>query len=185
MAEFCSTKLDGVILVKPRTAEDHRGTYTETYNKKVYVENGIAVEFVQDDFSRSRRNVLRGLHGDQKTYKLIDCMLGEFYLVVLNVINGSPQFGKWEGFHLSDRNRWQVLIPPRFANGHYALTDEVIFHYKQSEYYDPASQFSIRYDDFRFKIAWPFREGNPILSERDQKSQGPSWLPWLPDELLV
>jgi len=160
------TKLDGVLLIKPETFEDFRGTYTETYNKALYYQNGIAVDFIQDDYSTSVKGVLRGLHGDAETHKLIDCMRGSFFFVVVNCDEKSPQFGKWQSFTLSETNRHQVLVPPKFANGHLALTDNIIFHYKQSTYYDAKSQFSIRYDDPRFRIWWPNK--NPILSQRDE-----------------
>ncbi len=164
--QFEKTKLDGVILVKPEIFEDFRGTYTETYSKKLFAENGITVDFLQDDYSTSSKHVLRGLHGDSGTWKLISCMRGRFYFVVLNADESSPQYGQWQSFTLSETNRWQVLVPPKFANGHLALSDEIIFHYKQSAYYDPQGQFSIRYDDPRFKIWWPIKQ--PILSQRDE-----------------
>lgn len=163
--EFAKTKLDGVLLIKPDTFEDFRGTYTETYNLDIYKKNGVSPDFLQDDYSTSSRGVLRGLHGDAGTWKLIDCMHGRFYFVVLNYDESSPQFGQWEAFTLTDTNRWQVLVPPKFANGHLALTDDIIFHYKQSAYYDAKGQFSVRYDDPRFNIWWPVK--NPILSQRD------------------
>ncbi len=167
--EFSKTKLGGVILVKPDTVEDFRGTYTETYNEEVYKKGGITVDFVQDDYSTSFRHVLRGLHGDSKTWKLIDCMQGSFYFVVMNYDKTSPQYLQWESFTLSDINHWQVLVPPKFANAHLALTDKVIFHYKQSEYYDPKSQFSLRYNDPKFKIWWPVKE--PLVSQRDEQGK--------------
>jgi len=160
------TKLDGVLLVKPDVAEDFRGTYVETFNKKLFAEQGIKTEFVCDDLSTSAKNVLRGLHGDQKTYKLVSCGLGRLYLVVLNYDESSSQYGKWESFVLTETNRHQVLVPPKFANGHLALSEKIMFTYKQSEYYDPQSQFSVRFDDPRFKIWWPVK--NPILSRRDE-----------------
>lgn len=163
--EFLKTKLDGVILVKPDVFEDSRGSFTETYNKDFFFKNGIAADFVQDDYSVSSKNVLRGLHGDQKTWKLIDCACGEVYFVVLNADEKSAQYGKWESFTLSAKNRLQVLVPPRFANGYLALTETATIHYKQSEYYDREGQFAIRYDDPRFKIKWPVE--NPTLSRRD------------------
>lgn len=160
------TKLDGVLLIKPEVFDDFRGTYTETYNRELYVKNGITADFVQDDYSTSSKNVLRGLHGDEETYKLISCMRGSIYFVVLNYDIKSPQFGQWQAFTLSERNRYQVLVPPKFANGHLALTDNIIFHYKQSTYYNAKGQFSVKFDDPRFQIWWPNK--NPILSQRDE-----------------
>jgi dTDP-4-dehydrorhamnose 3,5-epimerase len=167
MLEIHKTSLDGVLLIKPPTiSEDFRGTYVETYNKKMYREAGIDVGFVQDDISVSSRHVLRGLHGDQETWKLVSCLQGKFYLVVLNWDESSPQWGKWESFVLSDNNRWQVLTPPKFANGHLVLSDQAIFHYKQSTYYNRASQFTVLWNDPRLNIWWPIKD--PILSRRDQ-----------------
>jgi len=170
MLEVRKTSLDGVLLIKPPTiAEDFRGTYVETYNKKMYREAGIDVEFVQDDISTSSRHVLRGLHGDQETWKLVSCLQGKFYLVVLNWDESSPQRGKWEAFVLSDNNRWQVLIPPNFANGHLVLSDQAIFHYKQSTYYNRAAQFTIPWNDPKLNIWWPIK--SPILSQRDEGNE--------------
>lgn len=164
--EIQKTKLEGVLLVKPDIIEDFRGSYAETFNKKLYAEHGIEVDFVCDDLSTSFRGVLRGLHGDPKTYKLVSCGLGRLYLVVLNYDQSSKQYGQWESFVLTDTNRSQVLVPPKFANGHLALSEKIMFCYKQSEYYDPQSQFSVRFDDARFNIWWPIK--NPILSRRDE-----------------
>ncbi len=166
MVRIEKTKLDGVLLVKPDIFEDFRGTYTETYNKEFYTKNGIPMDFVQDDYSVSSKGVLRGLHGDGETWKLISCMQGSFYFVVLNYDDKSPQFGKWEAFTLSETNKWQVLVPPKFANGHLILSDKAIFNYKQTTYYDAKGQFSVRFDDSRFDIWWPNK--NPILSRRDE-----------------
>jgi len=165
--EVSKTKLDGVLLIKPPTVfEDLRGWYVETYNEKLYTDAGINVKFVQDDISVSRRNVLRGIHGDSKTWKLISCLYGKFYLVVVNWDKASVQFGKWESFILSDENRLQVLIPPKFGNGHLVLSDLTIFHYKQSTYYDRANQFTVLWNDPKLNISWPIK--NPILSKRDE-----------------
>jgi dTDP-4-dehydrorhamnose 3,5-epimerase len=163
--------LRGVKLIRPATVfEDHRGTYVETWNHDAYRAAGIDLEFVQDDISTSTRHVLRGIHGDASTWKLISCLHGKFYLVVVNWDSSSPQYRRWEGFTLSDRNRLQVLVPPRFGNGHVVLSDEAIFHYKQSTYYDRAGQFTILWDDPDLGIWWPIE--NPILSRRDQGREG-------------
>jgi len=165
--EVTKTKLDGVLLIKPPTIfEDFRGTYVETYNEKLYTEAGIKVKFIQDDISVSLRNVLRGLHGDAETWKLVSCLYGKFYLVVVNWDDASPQFGQWKSFDLSDENRLQVLIPPKFGNGHLVLSELAIFHYKQSTYYNRAGQFSILWNDPELNIEWPIN--NPILSRRDK-----------------
>jgi dTDP-4-dehydrorhamnose 3,5-epimerase len=169
--EVRDAALAGVKLIRPGTIfEDHRGTYVETYNRDSYRAAGIDVEFVQDDISTSTRHVLRGIHGDASTWKLISCLHGRFYLVVVNMDPSSPQYRRWEGFTLSDQNRLQVLVPPRFGNGHLVLSDEAIFHYKQTTYYDRAGQFTVLWDDPDVGIWWPVQD--PILSRRDQGCEG-------------
>ena len=160
-----STELDGVLLIKPSVFEDHRGLYVETYNKDLYKDHGIDIDFIQDDYSVSRRNVLRGLHGDRKTWKLVSCSYGEYYLIVMNNNNKSNQYKKWTSFIVSAQNRNQVLIPPNFANGHLILTESAVFNYKQSENYDRKSQFTIKWNDPKYKIWWPIND--PVLSMRD------------------
>ena len=160
------TSLDGVLLVTPPTVfNDFRGSYVETYNEELYRAAGISVKFVQDDISVSKKNVLRGLHGDDVTWKLVSCLYGSFYLVVLNWDETSPQYRQWESFTLSDENRLQVLIPPRFGNGHLVLSETAVFHYKQNTYYDRSRQFTVRWNDPDLNITWPVTD--PILSERD------------------
>jgi len=160
------TKLDGVLLIRLEAFEDHRGYYVETYNEKLYHENGITAKFVQDDISVSARHVLRGIHGDNTTWKLISCLYGRFYLVVVNCDRDSRDFGKWQSFVLSDTNHCQVVIPPKHGNGHLALSEQTIFHYKQSTYYDPTSQFTYTWNDPQLKLWWPTK--NPVLSLRDE-----------------
>lgn len=164
--EVKKTDLEGVLLIYPPTVfKDFRGEYVETYNKDLYHKNGIDINFIQDDISYSKKNVLRGIHGDQKTWKLISCLFGEFYLMVVNNDPNSKQYMKSISFILSDKNRYQVLVPPKFGNGHLVLSDECIFHYKQSTYYDREGQFTILWNDLKYNLDWP--SSKPILSERD------------------
>ena len=164
--EVSKTKLEGVLLIKPATIfEDFRGTYVELYNDKIYHDAGIKVKFIQDDISVSSKHVLRGIHGDAETWKLISCLHGRFYLVVVNWDKDSSQFGQWDSFVLSDCNRQQVLVPPKFGNGHLVLSELAIFHYKQSTDYDRAAQFTLFWNDPKLNIWWPIK--NPILSMRD------------------
>ena len=162
--EANKTQLDGVIEFLPEPFVDHRGVYVELYNQKHYSEQG-APAFIQDDISMSHRHVLRGLHGDAETWKLITCLLGELYFVVLDVREGSAQFGKWQSFLLSERNYRQILVPPGFANGHLVISERAIFHYKQTTYYSK-NQFSVRWNDPKYAIWWPVKA--PILSQRDE-----------------
>jgi len=163
------TELHAVRTIMPPTVfEDFRGSYVEIYNETLYREAGIDVDFVQDDISVSTRHVLRGLHGDATTWKLISCLHGRFYLLVVDMAEDSPTYRRWQGFTLSDTNRIQVLIPPRHGNGHVVLSDQAIFHYKQNTYYDRAGQFTILWNDPDFGFWWPV--ANPILSRRDDGS---------------
>ncbi|MDP8245331.1 MAG: dTDP-4-dehydrorhamnose 3,5-epimerase family protein [Candidatus Hinthialibacter antarcticus] len=161
------TSLDGVMLIEPPTNfEDFRGEYVEIYNEELFHQAGIDIEFKQDDISISSKHVLRGMHGDQNTWKLVSCLQGKFYLVVVNWDETSPQYRQWESFTLSDKNRLQVLIPPKFGNGHLVLSESAMFHYKQSSYYDRAGQFTILWNDPKLDLWWPIQ--NPIVSRRDE-----------------
>ncbi len=164
--EVLKTKLDNVLLIKLDVFKDHRGYYIETYNEELYRKNGIDIKFVQDDISVSGKFVLRGIHGDMVTWKLISSLFGEIYSVVVNCDTDSKNFGLWQSFVLSDINRHQVLIPPGYGNAHLVLSDKAVFHYKQSTYYDPSRQFTYKWDDPKLNIRWPIK--NPILSQRDR-----------------
>lgn len=163
--QVLKTKLEGVLLVKLDVFKDHRGEYVEIYNEELYDKNGIHAKFIQDDISVSKKNVLRGIHGDKETCKLISCLWGEFFLAVVNADPKSAQFRQWETFVLSAENRFQVFIPPCFGNGHYVLSETAVFHYKQSTYYHRESQFTMKWNDREFNIPWPCKD--PILSRRD------------------
>ncbi|MCM8797335.1 MAG: dTDP-4-dehydrorhamnose 3,5-epimerase family protein [Candidatus Omnitrophica bacterium] len=169
MIEVVETNLKGVLLIKPTYFKDHRGYYLEIYNQRLYKEKGIDVGFVEDDVSIATKGVLKGIHGDSITWKLISCLHGEFYLVVINFDKDSNDFGKWQSFVLSENNKYQVLVPPKHGNGHLCLSEKSIFHYKQSAYYGSAKQFTILWNDPKFNIPWPIKD--PILSERDRNAR--------------
>lgn len=156
-------------LITPQIHYDYRGEYVETYSRRSYQftdRDGQPIEFVEDDISMSRQNVLRGLHGDSKTWKLIQCLYGEFYYVVADLRRASPTYRRWESFILNDRNRRQVLVPAGCANGHLVLSASCVFSYKQSQYYSGAGdQFTVRWNDPALNIHWPCPD--PILSLRD------------------
>lgn len=165
------SKLDGVLVISPATNfEDFRGEYVEIYNEEIYKAAGIDANFMQDDISVSSRHVLRGIHGDSKTTKLVSCLHGKFYLAVVNNIPGHPQFGQWDAFALSEKNRLQVLIPAGFGNGHVVMSETAMFHYKQTTSYDRAGQFTLMWNDPKLNIWWPIK--NPILSRRDEGLDG-------------
>ena len=160
------TNLDGVLIIDPPTNFiDFRGSYVEIYNNRIYKENGIPQDFIQDDISTSKKNVLRGIHGDSTTTKLVTCLFGAFHLIVVNNDTDHSEYKKWQSFELSDKNRKQVLIPPKFGNGHLVLSDIAIFHYKQTTEYFREGQFTIKWNDPNYSFSWPI--DNPILSQRD------------------
>ena len=162
------TGLAGVLKITPATVfEDFRGMNVETYNTALYKEAGINVDFIHDAVSVSSQNVLRGFHGDSITWKLISCLFGKVYFVVLNWDEASPQYMRWESHILSAENHVQILVTPRLGNAHVVLSEHAVFSYKQSAYYNRAGQFTVPWNDQRLKIWWPVK--NPLLSERDEK----------------
>ena len=167
--EASRTKLEGVRLIRPDVFDDHRGEYVEIYSEERYREQGIDIRFVEDDISVSSRFVLRGIHADTEAWKLISCLLGRIYLVIVDCRKDKDSFGKWQSFTLTERNRHQVLVPPNFGVVHLALTEKIIFHYKQSMGYDPERQSTYKWDHPEFGIWWPVK--NPILSRRDEEGR--------------
>ena len=157
--------LNKVKIIELDSFEDHRGEYIETYNEKLYKENGINTKFIQDDISISKKNVLRGIHGDPNTAKLVTCLYGEFILVVVDCDESSPTYLKHFSITLSRKNKIQVFIPQNYGNGHLVTSDEATFHYKQNTMYQPSNQFTFKWNDERLNIKWPIK--NPILSKRD------------------
>jgi len=166
MIKVKKTNLKGVLEIFPDIFKDFRGQFLETYNGALYKKKGIKVDFLQDDISYSKKNILRGIHGDNKTWKLVSCLYGKLYLVIVNCDKKSKYFGKWQTFILSDKDKQQILIPPKYGCSFLVLSEEAIFSYKQSAYYKPGRQFTYKWNDPRFKIKWPIK--NPILSKRDK-----------------
>ena len=161
-----NTEIEGLKVVMPIVYEDFRGTNFENYNKLSYDLIGEeSIEFVVDSISTSRKHILRGIHGDYVTTKLVSCLYGSIYVVVLDRRPGSDTYNEWLSFNLSDRNKHQLLIPPGCGNGHLVMSDECVFSYKLDQYYDRKSQFTIKWNDPTWEIYWPVKQ--PILSERD------------------
>ena len=131
----------------------------------MFNKNVRKIKFLQDDISVSKKNVLRGIHGDNTTWKLLSCVHGKIYLIVLNNDVKSKQYGRWQSFIMSDNDYNQILVPPKFGNGYLVLSDKAVFTYKQSTYYKRSTQFTISWKDPEFKIKWPIKK--PILSKRD------------------
>ncbi len=163
------TGLPDVKLITPSVFKDHRGRYIETFNLRDYdaIPNIPVIDLIQDDVSISKQWVLRGIHGDNETWKLVSCLAGVIYVVVVDCRRGL-NLHEWVGKFLGSDPYSQLLIPPGFGLGHLVLSDTAIFHYKQSTYYRPERQFTIPWNDPQLSIPWPLPEGvQPILSERD------------------
>ena len=123
--------IDGVQIIEPDAFTDHRGDLWT-----IWKEGDYNLKFNHDKVSTSKKNVLRGIHGDNKTWKLISCLYGKFYLLVVNNDKQSKQYKKWASFILDDKKKHMVLVPPRFGNGHYVLSNKAIFYYKQNTFYN-------------------------------------------------
>ena len=161
------TKLKGVLKIKLNPFIDFRGKYLEIFNKELFKKTKKKINFIQDDISISKKNVLRGIHGDNRTSKLITCLYGKFLLVVVNNDKKSKQYRKYQKFILSDKNNIQILVPNKFGNGHYVISEKAIFQYKQNTLYNRKSQFTLKWNDKKLKIKWP-KGIKPILSKRDK-----------------
>jgi len=164
-----SKVLPEVKLAQPKPFHDYRGemwTFWEDEYDLLPPKN----KFKISKFTRSRKNVLRGLHGDEETWKHVSCVWGEIYLVVVDNRPHSANYLKWDSFTITDRNHLSVLIPPGFVNGHICLSEECLFHYAQSypsSYVDVERQDVLKWNDVRLDIDWPTGV-KPILSERDR-----------------
>jgi dTDP-4-dehydrorhamnose 3,5-epimerase len=167
-----NTRLDGPILIAPRVIGDERGFFCETYRRSVYDELGIPEEMVQDNHSRSGKGIVRGMHFQigRGAAKLVRCGRGEIFDVVVDLRRGSPTFGQWEGFHLSEENMHTFYCPIGFAHGFCVLSDVADVLYKQSNYYSDETERGIAYDDPEIGIEWPLPTGQLIASERDAKA---------------
>jgi dTDP-4-dehydrorhamnose 3,5-epimerase len=155
--ERLPTKLPGPALLKPVVHGDERGFFLETYRRSSLVELGIVDEFVQDNHSRSRRGVVRGMHFQPGMAKLVRCARGVIYDVVVDLRRGSPTFGQWEAFELDDRAHLQLYCPDGFAHGFCVLSEVADVSYMTSAYYDAALESGFAYDDPAVAIAWPER----------------------------
>lgn len=160
-----------LVVITPRAFEDERGYFEETFNEEEFKKNGIDIHWVQDNHSRSKKDVLRGMHWQKEPYaqdKLVRVVRGTVYDVAVDIRKDSPTFGKYAIVELSDENHKMFLLPKGFAHGFVALTDEVDFEYKVSNKYDKESERSFVWNDSDVNIAWGV--DNPILSEKDLQS---------------
>ncbi len=164
------TDLPEVLLIEPKVFGDDRGFFFESYNRRAFAEAaGIDVDFVQDNHSRSARNVLRGLHYqiEQAQGKLVRVVAGEVYDVAVDIRRSSPNFGKWVGMRLSADNKRMLWVPPGFAHGFLVVSEAAEFLYKTTDYYAPQHERCIAWNDPELAIDWPLA-GAPVLSAKDQ-----------------
>ncbi len=172
--KFIETSLQGVCIIEPTVFGDNRGYFLESYSKKEFEAAGLHMHFVQDNESKSKKGVLRGLHFQTKHTqgKLVRVIEGEVYDVAVDLRDGSPTFGKWEGVVLTAENKKQLYIPEGFAHGFLVLSDTAIFQYKCTDYYAPEYESGILWNDPDIGILWPL-EGidEVLLSEKDKVQQ--------------
>ena len=163
------TGLEGVLLLEPRVFGDARGYFLESWNAREFEKLGIGARFVQDNHSRSARNVLRGLHYQirQPQGKLVRVTAGEIYDVAVDIRRGSPSFGMWTGVVLSAANRKMCWVPPGFAHGFLVTGDHAEVQYKVTDYWAAEHERSIAWNDRDLAIAWPLN-GDPVLSAKDR-----------------
>lgn len=163
--------LPEVLMLEPRVFGDDRGFFLESYNKRMFRElTGIEADFVQDNHSRSARNVLRGLHYQlqQPQGKLVRVIVGTIFDVAVDLRRSSPRFGHWMGDYLSAENKRMLWIPAGFAHGFLALSDATEVLYKTTDYYAPSHERSVLWSDPDIGIDWP-RTGEPLVSDKDRR----------------
>lgn len=162
-------KIPDVLLIEPKVFGDERGFFYESWNRKTLQSLGLDVDFVQDNHSKSQKNVLRGLHYQIKhpQGKLLRVIAGEVFDVAVDLRKSSPTFGQWVGFTLSAENKHMAWIPPGFAHGFCVTSDSAEFLYKTTDYWYPEHERSILWNDARLAISWPMA-GEPSLSSKDK-----------------
>lgn len=171
MIKFIKTSMEGLLLINPQMNGDQRGFFLESYKKSVFVSHGIKEDFVQDNHSKSSLGVLRGLHYQllpKAQGKLVRCVKGRIFDVVVDIRNGSPTFGKWEGFELSEENKHMLYVPIGFAHGFLTLTDGAELLYKTTNEYSPEHDRGILYNDPAIGIEWPEINTELLLSAKDK-----------------
>ncbi|MBT3300943.1 MAG: dTDP-4-dehydrorhamnose 3,5-epimerase [Bacteroidetes bacterium] len=167
--EIIKTEIEGLLIIKPKVFEDERGYFYESYNEQAYQQNGIAMNFVQDNQSKSKRGVLRGLHFQNPPFaqgKLIRVLSGCVFDVAVDIRKDSETYGQWHSVILSEDNKLQYWIPPGFAHGFLTLENDTILSYKCTELYNKEAEGSIRWNDPDLKISWSYYD--PILSDKDK-----------------
>lgn len=168
-------EIEGLYVIEPEVREDERGYFIETYNFRDMKEKGLDMVFVQDNQSKSKKGVLRGLHFqiEHPQGKLVRVIKGRVFDVAVDLRNGSATYGKWYGVELSEENKKQFYVPEGFAHGFLVLSDEAEFCYKCTDFYHPGDEGGIAWDDPEIGVQWPVEDGMEIiLSDRDKKWKG-------------
>ncbi|MCA4015304.1 dTDP-4-dehydrorhamnose 3,5-epimerase [Vibrio vulnificus] len=167
------TKISDVKIIEPTVFGDERGFFMETWNKKRFEElvTGKPTHFVQDNHSKSKKGILRGLHYQTENTqgKLVRVVFGEVFDVAVDIRKDSPTFGQWVGEYLSAENKRQLWIPEGFAHGFYVTSEEAEFVYKCTDFYSPQSEISLIWNDISLGIDWPLDGGIPLLSDKDMR----------------
>ena len=168
--EFVRLEIPDLVLVKPKVFGDARGFFFESWEARKFAAAGIDANFVQDNYSRSVKGTLRGLHYQlpQAQGKLVRVTQGEVFDVAVDIRRSSPTFGTWVGRLLSGDNKHQLWIPPGFAHGFYVLSESAEFFYKCTDFYAPEHERTLRWDDPKVGIAWPLHGAEPLLSPKDR-----------------
>ncbi len=168
--EFVKLEIPDLVLVKPKVFGDARGFFFESWEARKFAAGGIDARFVQDNYSRSVKGTLRGLHYQlpQPQGKLVRVTQGEVFDVAVDIRRSSPTFGKWVGTILSGENKHQLWIPAGFAHGFYVLSESAEFFYKCTDFYAPEHERTLRWDDPEVGIAWPLGGAEPLLSPKDR-----------------
>jgi dTDP-4-dehydrorhamnose 3,5-epimerase len=164
------TRLAGPLLIEPVVHGDDRGFFLETFHQGRLAEAGGTFEFVQDNHSRSRRGIVRGMHFQPGQVKLVRAARGAIVDVIVDIRVGSPTFGEWEAFELTDVNHHQLLVPDGFGHGFCVISDVADVTYKVSSYYDPAAESGFKFDDPAVGIEWPIAAADLLASARDQNA---------------
>jgi dTDP-4-dehydrorhamnose 3,5-epimerase len=165
------TSLDGVLLIKPAVHGDERGFFLESFRVDELSDSGVDLVFIQDNHSRSRRGILRGMHFQPGQAKLVRCVRGAIFDVIVDIRLGSSTFGHWEGFELDDQTHHQLFVPDGFAHGFCVLSEVADVTYKVTRYYDPAIEAGFKFDDPAVGIEWPLSADSISVSARDSAAQ--------------
>lgn len=170
--KISNTFIDGILIIQPDVFKDDRGFFFESYSKKKFLEEGLELNFVQDNISKSKKGTIRGLHyqvGKSVQGKLCHVITGKVLDVAVDIRFDSPTFGKYVSEILSEENHTQIWIPPGFAHGFAVLSNEAVFQYKCTNFYNKADERAILYNDPGININWQIE--NPIVSEKDLKAK--------------